>query len=115
MIRLGSGTGWMTALFALLVALLVAASSVDAAACAPDANPPASLGVDAAPVHGSDVGGPDRDAICSHGHCHHNGTAMVQTPEPMVRKSLIADVVQIQPAAPLTSRRPTGPERPPRH
>lgn len=107
--------GLMTALLAAFVSLFVLVSAVDAATCSPEAA--ASRGSTAVadlPGNQDDGGGTDNHAICSHGHCHHGGVAVPQTPEtPAITP--VGTVLNALPMADgLPSRMPAGPERPPR-
>lgn len=107
--------GWMAALFASFFALFVLVSVVEAATCAPEtATTHASETVAEAPSDPGETGRPDQHAICSHGHCHHGGAATAQTPDALTKTPSESDLAPLRPADRLASRKPTGPDRPPR-
>ena len=107
--------GLMTALLAAFVSLFVLVSAVDAATCSPEAMAsPASSALADIPVDQDDGGPADNHAICSHGHCHHGGVAVPQTPDAPVVTHAGADLNARLLADGLPSRVPAGPERPPR-
>ncbi len=108
--RSQSRHGILAGLFALLVAIFILIPTVDAAACTVE------------PAHAAasiDDGGdlpsdPDDHAICSHGHCHHSGTAMPSSPQAVAVTAAIAPSLLRPTDEPLASRAPSGLERPPR-
>lgn len=105
----------MAALLASFFALFVLVSTVEAATCAPEAaTTHASETVAEAPADPDDTGRPDQHAICSHGHCHHSGVADAQAPDTLTRAVSDRDRAPLRPADRLASRKPTGPDRPPR-
>ncbi len=107
--------GLMTALLAAFLSLFVLVSAVDAATCGPEAATSlASSALGDATDQQNDDGGPDSHAICSHGHCHHSGVAVPQTPDEPVVTHARADLNALPLADGLPSRMPTGPDRPPR-
>lgn len=108
--------GWMAALLASFLALFVLVTAVDAAACAPEsAATHASEAASDTPSNPDDGGGPsDQHAICSHGHCHHNGVAVPQMPEVAALKATHNDVEPAWATERMASRKPSGPDRPPR-
>lgn len=107
--------GWMAALLASFFALFVLVSTVEAATCAPEAvTAHASETVAEAPVDPDDTGRSDQHVICSHGHCHHSGVANAQTPDALTQAMNDHDPAPVRPADRLASRKPTGPDRPPR-
>ena len=105
----------MAALLASFLALFVLVSAVEAATCAPEAaTAHASEIVADAPFDSNDTDRPDQHAICSHGHCHHGGVAVPQASEAPVVTHAGANL-DAQPLADgLPSRKPAGPDRPPR-
>ncbi len=106
---------WVVALLASFLSLFVMVTSVDAASCASESpTNHAAAAVADTPAGPGDDGAPDQHGICSHGHCHHNGVATPQTPASDGRVTLGEPRAPVRPAARLTSRAPTGPERPPR-
>lgn len=109
--------GLMTALLAAFVSLFVLVSAVDAATCGPEGAvsqvSTASATADQ-PGDQDDGGGADTHAICSHGHCHHGGVAVPQTPEAPAVTRIGAALSAMPMADGLPSRMPAGPERPPR-
>ena len=107
--------GWMTALLASFLALFVLVSAVEAATCAPEAvTAHASEIVADVPSDSDDTDRPDQHAICSHGHCHHSGVAVPQTPDASVVTHGGAALDALPLADGLPSRMPAGPDRPPR-
>ena len=107
--------GLMTALLAAFLSLFVLVSAVDAATCSPEAmTSPASSAIVDGPVDQGDSGAPDNHAICSHGHCHHGGVAVPQSPEAPVVTHAGTDLTALPLADGLPSRMPAGPDRPPR-
>lgn len=107
--------GWMAALLASILALFVLVSAVEAATCAPESvTTHASETIGETPTDPDGGGDPDSHAICSHGHCHHSGTATAQTPDALTTTQTGRDTAPLRPADPLASRMPTGPDRPPR-
>ncbi len=107
--------GLMTALLAAFLSLFVLVSAVDAATCGPEAatSSAASLIADV-PGDDSDGSGPDSHAICAHGHCHHGGIAVPQSPEAPVMTHAGVDLNALPLVDGLPSRMPAGPDRPPR-
>ncbi|MDI1280004.1 hypothetical protein [Brevundimonas sp.] len=108
--------GWMTALLASFLALFVLISAAEAATCAPEAataHASERLADSSVDPDSDDNDRPDQRAICAHGHCHHSSSATSQTPEALTLTTNGRD-----PALPsidrLASRKPTGPDRPPR-
>ncbi len=104
-------TRWVTALFALLVAMFALAPIAEAAECGVE--PPSAHQMitsdqdhepDPQPVHGA----------CSHGHCHSAGSAA--TPDPSLRAPcLTANAVLAPPMDDMrVAHAPDGLERPPR-
>lgn len=108
--------GWMAALLAAFIAMFVLASAVEAATCAPDAAPThASETLADASSDADDGGDPsDQHAICSHGHCHHSSVATAQASDALTPTVTNRDPAPLQPADRLASRKPAGPDRPPR-
>lgn len=107
--------GWMTALLASFLALFVLVTAVEAATCAPEAaTAHASEIVADAPSDSDNTDRPDQHAICSHGHCHHGGVAVPQTPDAPVVTHAGSDLDALPLADGLPSRMPAGPDRPPR-
>ncbi|QTN20829.1 hypothetical protein HZ989_07235 [Brevundimonas sp. AJA228-03] len=105
----------MAALLASFLALFVLVSAVDAATCAPEAaTAPASQIIAEAPADSGDTDQPDQHAICSHGHCHHGGVAVPQTPDAPAVTHAGANLDALPLADGLPSRMPAGPDRPPR-
>lgn len=104
----------MAALLASFFALFVLVSAVEAATCAPEAVTHASEMVADTPSDPDDTGRSNPHAICSHGHCHHGGVATAQTPDGLTPTLKDREPGPLRPADPLTSRKPTGPDRPPR-
>lgn len=113
MVRSENRHGIMAALFALFVAVFLLIPTVDAAACAVEpARPHVTTSV-------ADDGGdlpsePDEHALCSHGHCHHGGTAMPSSTHAVGVMTAVAPSLLRPAAEPLASRTPSGLERPPR-
>lgn len=105
----------MAALLASFLALFVLVTAVDAAACGPEAaSTHASEAVSDTPSDSDDGGQPDQHVICSHGHCHHNGAAMPQMPEVTALNATHSDVEPAWATDRMASRKPSGPDRPPR-
>ncbi|MBB5746308.1 hypothetical protein [Brevundimonas variabilis] len=105
--------GIVAALIALFIAVFVLIPTADAAACALEVQPAqaaASVADDGGDVP-SDV---DDHAICSHGHCHHSGTAMPSQPQTVAVTAAVAPSLLRPADEPLASRAPSGLERPPR-
>ena len=106
--------GWMAALLASFLALFVLVSAAEAATCAPEAvTAHASEQLADAPADPDDNDRPDQHAICAHGHCHHSSAATNQTPEILTPTMNSRDPV-LPATDRLASRKPTGPDRPPR-
>lgn len=113
MVRVANRHVFIAALFALLVAVFVLIPTVDAAACALELAPTHAAGSVA--DEGGDVpSDPDDHAICSHGHCHHSGTAMPSSPQSVAVTAAVAPSLLRPTDEPLASRAPSGLERPPR-
>lgn len=107
--------GWMAALLASFLALFVLVSAVEAATCAPEAVTAHAVEMVAdAPSDDGDTDRPDQHAICSHGHCHHGGVAVPQTPDAPAVTHAGGDLDALPLADGLPSRMPAGPDRPPR-
>ena len=107
--------GWMAALLASFLALFVLASAVEAATCSPEAvSSHAAQTVVDAPSDPDDGAQTGQHAICSHGHCHHSGAAAIQTPDALTRASIDSALAPLPPVDRLASRKPAGPDRPPR-
>lgn len=105
--------GVVAALFALLVAVFVLIPTVDAAACAAELEP-AHAAASTADDGGDLPSDPDDHAICSHGHCHHSGTAIPSSPQSITVTTVVAPTLLRPTDEPLASRAPSGLERPPR-
>lgn len=107
--------GWIATLLASFLALFVLVSTVEAAVCAPEeaASHTSQMIVDA-PSDTDDTGVPDQHTICSHGHCHHGAAAMIPTPAAFTLTATHQDPGPLRSADRLVSRKPTGPDRPPR-
>ncbi len=104
---------WMSALLASFLALFVLVSAVEAATCAPEmVTAHASETVRETPA--DPVDDLDSHAICSHGHCHHGGTAMPSSPQAGAVTAAIAPSLLRPTDEPVASRAPSGLERPPR-
>ena len=105
--------GWMAALLASFLALFVLVSAVEAATCAPEmVTAHASESVREAPA--DPVNDLDSHVICSHGHCHHGGTAMPSSPQSVAVTAAVAPSLLRPADEPMASRAPSGLERPPR-
>lgn len=110
---LSARQGWMAALLASFLALFVLVSAVEAATCAPEmATAHASETVRETPA--DPVDDLDSHAICSHGHCHHGGTAMPSSIQSVAMTATVAPSLLRPTDEPLASRAPSGLERPPR-
>ena len=105
--------GLASALFALFLAVFVLIPTVDAAACAMELEP-AHAAAAVADDGGDLPSGPDRDTECSHGHCHHSGSAMPSSLQPATLTMAVALNLLRPTAEPLASRAPSGLKRPPR-
>ena len=113
MVRSENRPGIMAALLALFVAVFVLIPTVDAAACAVELEP-AHAAASVADDGGDLPSDPDDHAICSHGHCHHSGTAMPSWPQSVAVTAANSPNLLRPAAEPLASRAPSGLERPPR-
>ena len=102
----------IAALIALFVAVFVLIPTVDAAACAVELEPAhAAASLD----DGGDMpADPDGHAICSHGHCHHSGTAMPASPQSVAVTAAVTPSLLRPTDEPLASRMTGGLERPPK-
>ena len=105
--------GLVAALFVLFVGVFVLIPTVDAAACAVELDP-AHAAASVADDGGDLPSDPDDHAICSHGHCHHSGTAMPSSPQSVAVTAAVAPSLLRPTDEPLASRAPSGLERPPR-
>jgi len=108
--------GWMAALLASFLALFVLISAAEAATCAPEAataHASERLADSSADPDSDDNDRPDQHAICAHGHCHHSSAATSHTPEALTPTTDGRDPV-LPSTDRLASRKPTGPDRPPR-
>lgn len=105
--------GILAGLFALFVAIFVLVPTVDAVACAVELEPAhAAVYVDS---DGDDQPtDADGHAICSHGHCHHGGTTLPSSPQPLRVNTPIAASPSRPSSDAMKSRIPSGPKRPPR-
>ena len=113
MVRSANKHVLIAALLALFVAVFVLIPTVDAAACAVELDP-AHAAASVADDGGDLPSDPDDHAICSHGHCHHGGTAMPSSPQGVAVTAAIAPSLLRPTDEPLASRAPSGLERPPR-
>jgi hypothetical protein len=113
MVRLVNRNSIVAALIALLVAVFVLIPTVDAAACAVELEP-THAAASVADDGGDLPSDPDDHAICSHGHCHHSGTAMPASPQTDAMTTALAPSLLRPTDEPLASRAPSGLERPPR-
>lgn len=103
----------VTALIALFVAVLVLVPSIDAVACSAELEPThAAQVMEGDTGDGEDIGSPH--GVCSHGHCHHAGTALRATQDFDASSSLEGRSRALIGDDLLSSRVPEGPERPPR-
>lgn len=111
--RLPNRHGILAGLFALFVAIFVLVPTVDAVACAVELEPAhAAVYVDS---DGDDQPtDADDHAICSHGHCHHSGTAMPASPQTVAMTTALSPNLLRPTDEPLSSRAPSDLERPPR-
>lgn len=105
--------GWMAALLASFLALVVLVSTVEAATCAPEAMTHAAESIADAPSNSDDTGRSEPHAICSHGHCHHSGVIAVAEPEPGLASLTGRELRRMPPTDPLVSSAPAGLDRPP--
>jgi hypothetical protein len=113
MVRSVNRNSVVAALIALLVAVFVLIPTVDAAACAVELEP-SHIATSAVDDGGDLPSDPDDHAICSHGHCHHSGTAMPSSPQSVTVTTAAASNLLRPTDEPLASRAPSGLERPPR-
>ena len=113
MVRSANRYGITAALFALFVAVFVLIPTFDAAACAVELEP-AHAAASVADDGGDLPSEPDDHAICSHGHCHHSGTAMPSSTQSVSVTAAVAPSLLRPTDEPLASRAPSGLERPPR-
>ena len=105
--------GLVAALFALFVAVFILIPTVDAAACAVELEP-AHAAASVAYDGGDLPSDSDDHAICSHGHCHHGGTAIPSSPQSDAVTTAVAPRLLRPADEPMASRAPSGLERPPR-
>ena len=105
--------GLVAALFVLFVGVFVLIPTVDAAACAVELDP-AHAAASVADDGGDLPSDSDDHAICSHGPCHHSGTAMPSSPQSVAVTAAVAPSLLRPTDEPLASRAPSGLERPPR-
>lgn len=113
MVRSANRYGITAALLALVVAVFVLIPTFDAAACAVELEP-AHAAASVADDGGDLPSDSDDHAICSHGHCHHSGTAMPSSPQSVAVTAAVAPSLLRPTDEPLASRAPSGLERPPR-
>lgn len=113
MVRSANRNGIMAALIALVVAVFVLIPTVDAAACAVELEP-AHAAASVAEDGGDLPSDPEDHAICSHGHCHHSGTAMPSSPQFVTVTTVVTSKLLRPTDEPLASRAASGLERPPR-
>ena len=113
MVRSANRYGITAALLALVVAVFVLIPTFDAAACAVELEP-AHAAASVADDGGDLPSDTDDHAICSHGHCHHSGTAMPSSPQSVAVTAAVAPSLLRPTDEPLASRAPSSLERPPR-
>lgn len=113
MVRSENRHSIIAALFALFVAVFVLIPTVDAAACAVELEP-AHAAASVADDGGDLPSDSDDHAICSHGHCHHSGTAMPSSTQSVAVTAIVAPNLLRPTDEPLASRAPSGLKRPPR-
>lgn len=112
----GSMTTWakMLAAVTIVVAVFFIVPAVDAAACAPEP-PAAHASVDHLPQDGDHGSAGDTHGICSHGHCHHGGSARPETAEALTVGLGRPPLDAARHDAFLASITPEGLKRPPRN
>lgn len=112
MVHHSNKVGIVAALIALFVAVFVLIPTVDAAACAVELEPAHA----AASLYdnGEMPAGPETHAVCSHGHCHHSGAAIPESPQATSVARIAAPSLLRPTTEPLASRAPSGLKRPPR-
>jgi len=113
MVRVANRHVFIAVLFALFVAVFVLIPPVDAAACAVELEP-AHAAASVADDGGDLPSDPDDHAICSHGHCHHSGTAMPSSPQSVAVTAAVTPSLLRPTDEPLASRMTGGLERPPK-
>lgn len=111
-----SARHWMiTALFALVVAMLALTPSAEAATCDyPGAGRCIATVLSEAPQDHGDPVNEDGQALCAHGHCHHSGVTLPSTLQPLGVSATLKTSLVRPSADPLASCAPGGLERPPR-
>ncbi|MCV0415233.1 MAG: hypothetical protein K5831_10170 [Brevundimonas sp.] len=112
----GSMTTWakMLAAVTIVFAVFFIVPAVDAAACAPEP-PAAHASVDHQPQDGDHGSAGDTHGICSHGHCHHGGSARPETAEALTVGFGRPPLDAVRHDAFLASITPEGLKRPPRN
>jgi hypothetical protein len=106
---------WMTALLASFLAMFVLVSVVEAATCVPEAvTAHTSEQVTDVPSDPDGADGLGQHAICGHGHCHHGAVATPSMSDDLTSTGRASDPAPLPPTDRLASRKPTGPDRPPR-